>query len=47
MNTGEPIHKLKPDTGAIILKTSIIPVTTEQLIQRIFKFMKKLISRHI
>ena len=46
MNTGEPIHKLKSDTGAITLKINIIPVTTKQLIQSIFKFMKMSISKH-
>ena len=47
MNTGEPIHKYNSDTGAITLKTNIIPVTTKQLIQSNFKFMKILISKPI
>ena len=47
MNTGKPIHKYKSDTGAIILKKIIIPVTIKQLIQRIIKPMKTLISTPI
>ena len=47
MNTGEPIHKYNSNTGAITLKKIIIPVTTKQLIQSIFKLMKILISKPI
>ena len=46
MNTGEPIHKFKSDTTAINLKINIFPVRTKQLIQRILKFIKILISKH-